>query len=1409
MRKRTLFTLTSALLLALFLCRRMVLLSSLSFLLSFFLPKGVLTSDRIEWRQGQLVLSGVHLTSQAMQLTADQLCVSIKGSLFPLHLEPHVTLVHPQVRLCDAGPSRHFPGWGALLPSSRGRLILDVQQGVLLFDSPSIPRLYFSFASDAAQDQIGQLLVAYDPGGYAPLLNAQLSCTGQKLLCGFTIESLQMQHLAAMAPSLFEGTGGALQLQGEVHLQKEGRLEHLACQFTAEDLSLQRELGGLQAHLPRAEGSLSLQRRAASASDTGFLGCDLQGELQLQGAEWTCGALQAKEVGGQLQLSSLRSCTANLEGKLLSGEQMTPFTLAASGGMQDAGWSLNQWTLHWMDGAQASPQLSGSLTALPEQNYLLHVQCGGLGAHELEGARQHLAPLFPSLSQIQLTRGSVNGQVSLWMRGSTLLEVALNEGDLKDLEISLPEQGVVVAVAQGEGACQLTHRASGQWGVQMLKGRIQGGSLHRGALHCTEAEGEVCITEGGYLPSVMHIRVLDIPTTISFAQGPQCLATIEMEGGEATLTTSLRMQAGRAELLGVLCFPSTEELIHFQCALHSLWSMENLRIEGGTFHAERLTSRSLPSLPFGFEGSLQLAGRFDRDHLEGLFTGCDLVVSHPQGVLQLPQVAAVASFDLKTYLWQLRLPLQGAAFVLQQPHMQLEQIDGELELHGLQGRALVRSARLPQWDHAPFAGEIQLDLTHRPTLVVASARAGSLLVHHLEGALGAQFAMDVSWMERNESWVRLKGEAVREGEQYRCTFDPQETHLFGNPLRISRCLLGANGELHSLEVKSEVGGTHLSQGIRRWASAPLFPAIDGALQWAVQYELADKKWQYQVQSEELAAEGVELGAFWLKGNYMGGCLQIERLQTDLLRAQGDLSVQGGHLFVSSLLLHCAPVQFRGELDCTLADRQIEAKVASMRIDLPSRSCTLWGACHIDPLGWQATARLSGTFESQGECPVQAKSQTPFALSFAPDQGVVIRDLVLQVADPVSQMELATLQLPLLAFDIDRNRVQCTQMQVQLASECVPLLVEREILPAAAMRYEVPQLWTLDGSLDPKQGQCHAHAADLPLFLCATWRPAHFLEIQLQEATDQEGIRGHWSWTPHGLFCDALQGCYFGLQVQCKRDKEEDPFVGSMQMDFTRLPPLCPRELQRQVEYLGLGGGYEWEGEMTLWPTLHCLGTIRGRSFQCMGRALSSLEAHIEAHPTHVELRNLHIVDEMGDLQAKLMRFTRGARSEQWIVEVPIAQASEIRTSFLHDRELPFTIKHFTMTEFKGFVDDRSSFSGRAMLTFATETKRPYSLPLEVIKRIGLDPGVLTPAGGELDLQLKGDTFFVLSLKNSFSDGHHSEFSLAEEDASYFDFDGNLHVNLKVRQHALLKMVEPFTVTLRGNLAHPEYGFQFP
>jgi hypothetical protein len=165
--------------------------------------------------------------------------------------------------------------------------------------------------------------------------------------------------------------------------------------------------------------------------------------------------------------------------------------------------------------------------------------------------------------------------------------------------------------------------------------------------------------------------------------------------------------------------------------------------------------------------------------------------------------------------------------------------------------------------------------------------------------------------------------------------------------------------------------------------------------------------------------------------------------------------------------------------------------------------------------------------------------------------------------------------------------------------------------------------------------------------------------------------------------------------------------------------------------------------------------------------------------------------------------------------MPLGHIKELRPSLLKEEgkrggEKPFILKNLSVYDLSGIIGDKKSFTANGALQFSNSAKKEFSLldiPFEMIKDLGLDLGILSPIAGEADFSLKKGRCVFHELKNSYSEGRRSQFFLASDSMAYIDLDGNWNVDLKMKQHVLLKWSESLLLSIRGTLGKPKYSLK--
>ncbi len=513
----------------------------------------------------------------------------------------------------------------------------------------------------------------------------------------------------------------------------------------------------------------------------------------------------------------------------------------------------------------------------------------------------------------------------------------------------------------------------------------------------------------------------------------------------------------------------------------------------------------------------------------------------------------------------------------------------------------------------------------------------------------------------------------------------------------------------------------------------------------------------------------------------------------------------------------------------------------------------------DPLKITGEANLF--VELQSPLPIHASNKSAVKFTYGKESGFVFSGIDFQLKHKFSGASLAVFKADNL---IQRNKADLSMQQIQfsLSPALLGHAIDAKIIPASLQPLEwegnlevsgdlqiAASGTTFQGNLKPgsygfggkslpfEQLQLRYENALLSIRAKAQYEEQPlWASFQLDLAKEPygmlklfdhpkaEGMKILFSTQSSKVILESIQGSCYGLTCSlAKSSKRKVPLAhvltGEIQVDAHALTDLLPKEVREGMQNLKFGSGYRWQGDLVLWQEANkgflMNGTLTGKDFEMLGYSFRSLEGTLEASPEHVVLSNVQIEDPAGAIEIKKIELNN---REGWHLAIPHVLVHHLQPSLMHKVGAeqpslkPFTIKNLTLTDIRGRLGDKSSLEGSGYLMFVNQFKKESSIfdvPLEMIKKIGLDLGLLTPVQGELRMELRGDKFYLISLDNAFSEGDRSEFYLSpEKDLSYIDLDGKMHIDLRMRQDVVLKITEPFTLTIRGTLDKPRYGLQF-
>jgi|GEM_PF-2475780 len=339
-----------------------------------------------------------------------------------------------------------------------------------------------------------------------------------------------------------------------------------------------------------------------------------------------------------------------------------------------------------------------------------------------------------------------------------------------------------------------------------------------------------------------------------------------------------------------------------------------------------------------------------------------------------------------------------------------------------------------------------------------------------------------------------------------------------------------------------------------------------------------------------------------------------------------------------------------------------------------------------------------------------------------------------------------------------------------------------------------------------------------------------------EETSKSPLTIQTAWSEQqGYYIRNIEGHLCGLDFDLhynSKNSLSDHIVltGQLKADLSPLAKLLPAPFQKKIKMLRLGRGYELSGDFILLKSnpaqSHFIGCLKGKNFQLIGTVIETLMSEISIYPDRIELANFNIKDVAGICKVETIDIHKRG-GQRWALTIPELIIQDFRPSLLkefiwrssgqepietcHPNHIkPFTIRELYFHNIYGFLDDRDSFIGEGQLNFINTFKREYNLfdiPFEILGRLGLDTGLLVPVQGDLKFTMKEGHIYLNELKKSYSEGKRSKFFLSSLHPSTIDFNGNLNINIKMKQYVLLRFTEPFTLSIEGTLKKPKYGLK--
>jgi len=324
--------------------------------------------------------------------------------------------------------------------------------------------------------------------------------------------------------------------------------------------------------------------------------------------------------------------------------------------------------------------------------------------------------------------------------------------------------------------------------------------------------------------------------------------------------------------------------------------------------------------------------------------------------------------------------------------------------------------------------------------------------------------------------------------------------------------------------------------------------------------------------------------------------------------------------------------------------------------------------------------------------------------------------------------------------------------------------------------------------------------------------------------EDEAFKGILTYRDKEITLESLTGKLFGcdftfLPQSSSCSSHESIFTASVRINFTGLLPLLDKETQNKIKDLKITDGFLLQGNLILNKESivdsYFRGFFSGKNYEACGFSFKNLHSLVTYDDKKLIIEDFTLADS-----ALILKMQKGSidlsSSHLFDFEIDQFNIQDLRPSLLkkplvnRGKIKPFLIRHLFCEKITGNLLTLDTIQGAGQLKFINTFKRENHLmdiPIEIISRLGLDMGLLVPVRGEIDFEIKNQKIVLKELKNSFSDGKRSHFYFPSNKSCFIDFDGNLQIDVRMKQYVLFKITQPFTLSLRGNLSHPSFSLK--
>lgn len=495
---------------------------------------------------------------------------------------------------------------------------------------------------------------------------------------------------------------------------------------------------------------------------------------------------------------------------------------------------------------------------------------------------------------------------------------------------------------------------------------------------------------------------------------------------------------------------------------------------------------------------------------------------------------------------------------------------------------------------------------------------------------------------------------------------------------------------------------------------------------------------------------------------------------------------------------------------------------------------------------------------------------PVTILFDPNYKLKFLNVDMRLKGEVDHHDYFQIQSEEIEVDLEDESIASKQMKLMIAPELVkkiPLFLSNDIAMTLQEKVHEIQEWDNLIKLDVKfkidAKKCHLNGKIQDGYYWIKNHSYFFKDVALNYENDLLNLLGSVSLFDHFLAFDAsfdtkersnillnienktgdqekakaifsisddkvhlvnfygkLFGTEFNFLPHHLQTKEEELiFTVSLDFDPREILSYLPKNMQTNLKGVKIGEKINLKGNLLLDSICpansYFKGFITTKNIEIQDVIIQNIQTLVTYDLAMLKVENFSLADSavLAKFDQMLVHFSE----EKFLdFELKNFQINDFRPSLISKvnqpktKIKPFLVRNLKMDDCKGNLKDLDKIKGKGTVQFINTFKRENHLidiPIEIIARLGLDIGLLIPVRGEVDIEIANQKVWLKELKNSYSDGKRSHFFFPSGKKCYIDFDGNIHIDVRMKQYVLFKITQPFTLSMRGTFQKPSFSLK--